>query len=117
MRELLANPVFKTIAGSIARHWLGAFLGLMAGKLIPREVLSTVPMLTDDMVANGLIALGAAVIPSAASIWTRLKLLLRVRLGLRMHAGMTETNLDNVIAEATPGARLAAIVTSDPLKL
>jgi hypothetical protein len=74
-------------------------------------------MLTDDMVANGLIALGAAVVPSAASIWTRLKLLLRVRLGLRMSAGMTEANLSNVIAEAPAGARLAAIVTADPLKL
>lgn len=111
------NPVLKTILGSVARHWLGAFLGLIAGRIIPREVISTVPMLTDDMVANGAIALGAAIIPSAASIWTRLKLILRARLALRMHAGMTEKEVSNVIAEAAPGARLAAIVTADPLKL
>jgi hypothetical protein len=111
------NPVAKMICGSIARHWLGAFLGLIAGRMIPHEVLSSVPMLTDDMVANGLVALGAAVVPVTASIWSRLKLLLKVRLGLRMHAGMTEENLHNVIAEATPGARLVATLTADPLKL
>jgi hypothetical protein len=111
------NPVAKQILGSIARHWLGAFLGVIAGRVIPKEVVSAVPMLTDDMVANGFIALGAAIVPSAASIWSRLKLLLKVRLGLRMHAGMTEENLHNVIAEATPGARLAATLTADPLKL
>ncbi len=111
------NPVAKTILGSIARHWLGAFLGLVAGRAIPREVLASVPLLTDDMAANGLIALGAAVVPIALSVWTRLKLLLRARLGLRMSAGMTEREVSNVIAEAPAGARLAAIVTADPLKL
>jgi len=111
------NPVLKMILGSIARHWLGAFLGLIAGRLIPHDVIASVPMLTDDMVANGAIALGAAIVPAALSIWTRLKLLLRARLGLLMNAGMTEKNVTNVIAEAPAGARLAAIVTADPLKL
>lgn len=105
------------IFGSIARHWLGAFLGLVAGKMIPQETLASVPLLTDDMVANGLIALGAAAGPILISIWTRLKLLLHARLALRMQAGMTEKEVKNVIAEAPAGARLAAIVTADPLKL
>lgn len=105
------------ILGSIARHWLGAFLGLIAGRLIPHDVIASVPMLTDDMVANGMIALGAAIVPAALSIWTRLKLLLRARLGLRMSAGMTEKNVTNVIAEAPAGARFSAILTADPLKL
>lgn len=111
------NPVLKTILGSIARHWLGAFIGVVAGRVVPHEAVAAVPMLTDDMVANGFTALGIAVVPSAMSIWTRLKLLLRARLGLRMQAGMTEREVSNVIAEAPPGARLAAIVTADPLKL
>jgi hypothetical protein len=111
------NPVAKMICGSIARHWLGAFLGLIAGRVIPHEVLSSVPMLTDDMVANGLIALGAAAVPIGASVWSRLRLLLRARLALLMERGMTEKHVDNVIAEAPAGARLSAIVTADPLKL
>jgi hypothetical protein len=105
------------IFGSVARHWLGAFLGLVAGRMIPKEVLSSVPLLTDDMVANGLIALGAAVVPILASIWSRLRLLLNARLALLMERGMTEKHVDNVIAEAPAGARFAAIVTADPLKL
>jgi hypothetical protein len=111
------NPVAQKIAGSVARHWLGAFLGLLAGKYIPKDVLETVPLLTDDMVANGLIAFGAAVVPIASSIWAGLKSRLRERLGLRMHAGMTEKEVSNVIAEAPRGARLSAILTGDPLKL
>lgn len=111
------NPVAKMIFGSIARHWLGALLGLLAGKLIPASALASVPMLTDDMVANGLVALGAAVLPSAVSIWNGLTRILRERLGLRMSAGMTEREVSNVITEAPRGARLAAIVTADPLKL
>lgn len=111
------NPVLKMILGSIARHWLGAFLGLIAGKYIPHDVIASVPALTDDMVANGLVALGAAIVPILSSIWIGLKKLLHVRLGLRMQAGMTEKNVDNVIAEAPVGARLAAILTADPLKL
>jgi hypothetical protein len=34
-----------------------------------------------------------------------------------MHAGMTEKEVSNVIAEAPKGARFAAILTADPLKL
>jgi hypothetical protein len=111
------NPVAKSIIGSVARHWLGAFLGLLAGKFVPAEALAAVPLLTNDMVADGLIALGAAIGPIVSSIWTARMRLLRERLGLRMHAGMTEKEVSNVIAEATPKARLAAIVTADPLKL
>jgi hypothetical protein len=111
------NPVAKTILGSVARHWLGALLGLLAGKLIPAEALASVPLLTDDMVANGLIALGAAIVPLSLSIWNGLKRVLRERLGLRMSAGMTEREVSNVISEATPKARVAAILTADPLKL
>jgi hypothetical protein len=105
------------ICGSIARHWLGALLGLLAGKYIPHDVIASVPLLTDDMVANGLVALGAAAVPISHSIWTGLQRILRERLGLRMSAGMTEREVSNVIAEAPKTARVAAILTADPLKL
>lgn len=111
------NPVAKMICGSVARHWLGAFLGLVAGKVIPPETLSAVPLLTNDMVADGLIALGAAIGPIASSIWNARIQLLRERLGLRMSAGMTEREVSNVIAEAPRSARISAILTADPLKL
>jgi hypothetical protein len=113
------NPVLKTILGSIARHWLGAFLGLIAGKIgLSHDVATAaISQLTDDMAANMAQSFALSVPTAAASIWSRLKLLLRARLGLLMSAGMTEKNVTNVIAEAPAGARLAAIVTADPLKL
>jgi hypothetical protein len=113
------NPVVKTILGSVARHWLGALLAIVGLRFGISDDASkgAVSQLTDDMVANAVIAFLAALLPVIASIWTRLTLLLRARLGLRMAAGMTEREVKNVIAEAPKGARIAAILTADPLKL
>jgi hypothetical protein len=113
------NPVLKQILGSIARHWLGAFLGLVAGKIgLSADVASAaVSQFTDDMAANMAQSFALSVPTMGASIWSRLRLILHVRLGLLMQAGMTEKEVSNVIAEAPRGARLAAIVTADPLKL
>jgi len=113
------NPVAKTILGSIARHWLGALLAIVGLRfgISDDASKSAVSQLTDDMVANAVIAFLAALLPVAASIWTRLMLILRARLALLMHAGMTEREVKNVIAEAPKGARLSAVLTADPLKL
>lgn len=113
------NPVAKTILGSIARHWLGAFLGVVGARigLHADTANAATAQLSDDMVSNALLALGAAVIPTAWSVVSRLLLLLRVRVALLMHRGATEHEMKNVIAEATPAARLAAVLTADPLKL
>lgn len=115
----MMNPVAKTIAGSVARHWLGALLAIVGLRFGINEDASktAVSQLTDDMVANAIVAFLAALIPVFASIWTRLRLLLRARLALLMHAGMTEKEVKNVIDEAPRGARLAATLTADPLKL
>lgn len=113
------NPVAKTILGSIARHWLGALLAIAGVRfgISDDTAKSVTSQLTDDMVSNAVIAFLAALLPVAASIWTRLRLRLEARLGLKMAAGMTEKELKNVIAEAPRGARVSAILTGDPLKL
>ncbi|HWM26584.1 MAG TPA: hypothetical protein VNP98_17335 [Chthoniobacterales bacterium] len=113
------NPVAKTILGSVARHWLGALLAIVGIRFgISDDTTKTaVSQLTDDMVANAVVAFLAALLPIIASVWSRLMLLLRARLALLMHAGMTEKEVKNVIAEAPKGARIAAILTANPLKL
>lgn len=113
------NPVAKTIFGSIARHWLGAFLAIVGVKagLSSDAAAAAVAQLTDEIVANAIGAFYAAVVPAAWSFLTRQALLLKARLALRMNRGSTEQQLRNVIAEAPRGARALAILTADPLKL
>jgi hypothetical protein len=113
------NPVTKTILGSIARHWLGAFLGVIGTRVGLSHDVSTAAttQLTDDMVANATIAFLAAVLPAAWSIGSRLMLLLRARVALLMAHGSTEHQLRNVIAEAPRSSLIAAVLTANPAKL
>lgn len=113
------NPVLKTICGSIARHWLGAFLAIVGVRIGLHDDMSrgAVAQLSDEMVANAVIAIGASAVPVVWSVVSRLMLLLRTRVALLMNRGSTEVELGNVIAEATPGAQLAAVLTADPAKL
>lgn len=113
------NPVLKTIFGSIARHWFGVFLGVVAGRgiLDHETVQRATSLLSDDMVSNLAVSLVFAVPPATISIGRSLRLRLRERLALRMAHGSTEHQLNQVIAEAPASARLAATLTTDPLKL
>lgn len=113
------NPVAKTIFGSIARHWLGAFLAVVGARigLSEASTQSAVAQLTDEMVANAIVAAIASIIPIVWSFVSRQALLLKARLALRMNRGSTEQQLRNVISEAPRGARFLAVVTADPLKL
>lgn len=113
------NPVAKTILGSVTRHWLGAFLGVAGARIgLSHDASSAaVSQLTDDMVANAAVAFLAAVVPTVWSILSRLMLLLRSRVALRMMHGSTEHQLRNVIAEAPRSSLIAAVLTADPVKL
>lgn len=111
--------ILKIILGSIARHWFGAALALIAARIgLQKDDAGTaVESLSNDMVFNALLALSAAIVPAALSIWSRLKLKLRERVALLLHSDSTESEVKAIIAEAPAGERLAAVLTADPTKI
>lgn len=113
------NPVLKTILGSILRHFLSVFLGVLVGRgLVSHDDASgAVALLTNDMASNLLVAFFVSILPIAWSIWSRLMLRLREKIALRLHKGATETQVKNIIAAAPWSAQVSAVLTNDPMKI
>jgi hypothetical protein len=115
--------VLKIIAGSFVRHWASAFLAVLCVRvgLSHEQTASIVERLghelSDDLVANALASVFAAIGPAAWSICSRLYQKLKLRLALILPAQTSERAVKEIIAEQPRAVQLAAIATADPEKL
>jgi hypothetical protein len=113
------NPVLKTIFGSIARHWLGALLGLLVGRglMSHEDASSAVDLFTNDMTSNLIMSFLVAVLPATWSFFGRRMLKLREMVALRIHRGADPGDVKRVITCSPFGSRMAAVVTANPDRL
>jgi hypothetical protein len=113
------KSVWKTIFGSMARHWVGALLGVVVGKwgITEEHGRGLLDIFTDDFVFNAVTALGVSVLPVAVSVWTRLKTKLERQLALWLPARATTAEVKGVISETPLKDRVRAVLTVDPAHL
>lgn len=113
------KEVIKIIIGAVARHWLSAFFGILVTRHYFSQELadSAAGSLSNEWVYDFIMALIAASLPALAAIFSRLRAMLREKLGLMMAKGTSSNEVTKRINETPLSTRVAATLTVDPDKI